>query len=889
MSEQDSGTGAGSGGGAPERFAVDLTNCDREPIHLLGSVQSFGFLVAVSRDWTIQQVSANSGDWLGGAPDRLIGRPLAEVMSHGAVHALRNRMQYLREEDMAERLFGQPVVEGGAPLDLAIHLSGGQIVIEGEAAAPAETAPASETVRAMVARLRAVTDLERLLEEAARLLQALTGYDRVMVYRFDEDDSGEVVAQSLRGGMDSFLGQRFPASDIPRQARLLYLRNWTRIIGDVEAEPVPVVPARNPAGAPLDLSMSVLRSVSPIHLEYLRNMGLRGSLSVSLVVDGRLWGLLACHHRDPLVVPLSTRTAAELFAQVFSLLLESRERDRQTAYDARAQSLHRRLIGALATDASTVQNIASYFDEMREILDCDGVGIWLDGAATLSGATPEPQAFERLIGFLCEAAGERLYATHHLCSVWPAAEALLPDCAGLLAVPISRRPRDYLVFFRREIAGSVTWAGDPAKPAEPGPHGPNGPRLTPRKSFEAWQEVVQGQSRRWSANERRFAEALRVTILEVVLRVTEAAERERENARQRQELLIAELNHRVRNILALMRAIVGQSREGVDNVAAFASVLGERIQALARAHDQITRDAWGPAPLRSLIEAETSAYLGHKAGRVRLGGPEVLLQPQAFSTLALVVHELVTNAATHGSLSGSSGSIAVEWELEPGGGLAIRWQEMNGPPVQAPQRRGFGSTIIERSVPYDLHGEAEISYGIGGLSARFLVPTHHILPGAPEEQAERAAAQGGGDAPLPASGGRALVVEDNMIVAMEAEDILRELGFGQTESVASVATALQQIEAARPDFALLDVNLGRESSFPVADRLSELGVPFVFATGYGDNAAVPPAHAERPRLSKPFNADSFRQAFGTLWAGGASAAVGTRDVGARSAGAEGEP
>lgn len=871
MNGQGLGTGDLPGDVAPERFAVDLDNCDREPIHLLGAVQPFGFLVTLSRDWTIQQVSANSADWLGAAPDRLIGRPLTEVMSRDAVHGLRNRMQYLYGEDAVERLFGQPVVEGGAPLDLAIHLSGGQIVVEGEPAPADEAVPASGTVRAMIGRLRSVREFDRLLEEAARLLQALTGYDRVMVYRFAEDGSGEVVAQSLRGGMESFLGQRFPASDIPQQARRLYLRNWTRIIGDVEAEPVPVTPARDPAGTPLDLSMSVLRSVSPIHIEYLRNMGLRSSLSVSVVVDGKLWGLLACHHRAPLIVPLSTRTAAELFAQVFSLLVEARERDRESAYDARAQSLHRRLIGALAAEASTAQNIASYFDEMREVLACDGVGVWLDGEATLSGTTPDPQEFEKLIGFLCETAAEGAYATQHLCSVWPAAAALLPRCAGLLAVPISRTPRDYLVFFRREVASTVTWAGDPAKAVVPGPLGTNGQRLTPRKSFEAWQEVVRGQSRPWSAAERRFAEALRVATLEVVLRLTEVANRERESARQRQELLIAELNHRVRNILALMRAIVGQSREGADSVAAFASVLGERIQALARAHDQITRDAWGPAPLRSLIEAETSAYLGREAHRVRLEGPEVLLQPQAFSTLALVFHELVTNAAKHGALRDSSGSIGVDWQLEPEGGLTIGWRETNGPPVQAPTRRGFGSTIIERSVPYDLHGEAEVTYERGGLAARFRVPAHHIVANPVPEGAERASAQRRGDTPPPASGGRALVVEDNMIVAMEAEDILRELGFEQTESVASVATALRQIEAARPDFALLDVNLGRETSFPVADRLSELGVPFVFATGYGDHAVVPAAHGERPRLSKPFSADSFRRAFGGLRPKGAPA------------------
>ncbi len=866
-------------------FEVDLSNCDREPIHLLGAVQSFGFLVAVSSDWLIQHVSANSAEWLGLPPDDLLGRPLAEVFGSAAVHAIRNRLQYLRGQESVERLFDLKATKHGRPLDLAIHLSGRSIVIEGEAAAGGSEAggeaagPASGTTRAMIARLQAAPSLPQLLDDAARLLQALTGYDRVMVYRFAENGSGEVVSEARRGGAESFLGQRFPASDIPQQARELYRRNWIRIIADADSAPVPVEPQRSPGGAPLDLSMSVLRSVSPIHIEYLQNMAVRGSLSVSVIVRGQLWGLIACHHPGPLVVSLQSRTAAELFAQVFSLLIEAREREAEAASDQRAQSLHRRLMSTLASDATTAENLAAYVEEMREALDCHGVGIWSDGAATLTGVTPNADEVGALVRFLNRAAAGELYATHHLSAHCEQGAALLPRVAGLLAVPISRRPRDYLLFFRREVASTVTWAGDPAKAVGYGPVGPNGPRLTPRKSFEAWQQVVHGQSTPWTAAERRFAEQLRVTILEVILRLTEAASRDREKARQKQELLIAELNHRVRNILALMRALVGQSREGVDSVEDFAAVLGDRIQSLARAHDQITRDNWSPAALRGLIEAETSAYLAQKADRVRLDGPELLLHPQAFSTVALVVHELVTNAAKHGALCDSTGEIAVSWRLDADGDLTLDWREIGGPPVQAPSRRGFGSTIIERSVPYDLGGEAELDYALDGLRARFLVPAHHLAPGpagaaAPSAPAADAATPRRADRDL----GQALVVEDNMIVAMEAEDLLTGLGFSRCESVGTVESALRLLDARTPDLAVLDVNLGRETSFKVADRLAELEVPFVFATGYGEHAVMPPEHASRPRLSKPFNSESFARILQAARGAGGAAAAGESEV-----------
>ncbi|MCJ2032929.1 HWE histidine kinase domain-containing protein [Methylobacterium sp. J-068] len=835
---------------------VDLSSCDREPIHVLGAIQPFGFLVAVSPDWIVVRASENAARWLGHSDADLLGLPLSDLMDAEAIHLIRGHLQALRGPDAIDRIFGTALQPGGSSFDIALHISGGSIVIEAEPSV-SEHLDAGNLVRSMVGRLQQTVGFDPFCREAARQMRALTGFDRVMVYRFDPDGSGAVIAESARSGLAPYLGLHYPASDIPKQARALYERNWLRIIADVEAPPVAVLPQRDPEGHPLDLSMSTLRTVSPIHIEYLRNMGVAASLSVSILRGGKLWGLFACHHTEPRHISLERRTGAELFGQMFSLILESREREAETAYEASSRALHDRLMGALASGGTSLENITGFLDDIAGIVTCDGIGVWVNGEVTLRGATPTAEEFAGLVRFLNRTATSRAFATHEIGAVHPPAADYTERAAGLLAVPISRAPRDFLVFFRREIARTVTWAGSPEKPVT---LGPNGLRLTPRKSFEAWTEVVHGQSLPWSAVDLRIAEALRITLLEVILRLTDSAEKERKTSQERQELLIAELNHRVRNILNLIRGIVAQSRSGTDSVEDFAGVIGQRIQALARAHDQITTTNWGPGSLRDLIALEAEAYLGERVERVRLKGTDVLLEPQAFSTLALVVHELMTNSAKYGALSDTSGQVEVAWERDAAECLVVHWRESEGPPVKPPTRRGFGTTLIERSIPYELKGEAEITYELTGLRGRFVVPARYVraAPVAPA-QPQRGRESTPDLDPIALSG-TVLVVEDNMIIALEAEEILASLGARAVDMAGSVYEALRQIEASRPSFALLDVNLGSETSLPVARHLSKIGVPFVFATGYGESFRIPPELGTVAMIKKPYTADTLRRA-----------------------------
>jgi len=834
---------------------VDLTNCDREPIHELGAIQPFGFLLALSTDWLIRRASANIHEFFGVEAGDLLGTSAIPLFGEHAVHTLRNRLAMLRGPDAVERMFGL-TLPNGRRLDFALHMIGDLILVEGEDSSDEAATDAGSAIRAMMARLDATGDTLSFYREGARQVRALTGFDRVMVYRFDRDGSGEVVAEAARAGIGSFLDLRYPASDIPQQARKLYIRTPFRIIADIDAKPVPILPRLDETGTPIDLSLSVLRSVSPIHIEYLKNMGVGASLSISIIVEGQLWGLFACHHYGARRPSFERRSIAELFGQMFALKLESRERKELQAYETGARASSDRLLAAVAGDATLLDNPDWLGAMLRETVPCDGIAIWIDGKCAHSGLTPPPEAFAALVRRLSAMAAGRIFATDRLAETLESADAYSDVAAGLLAIPISRSPRDYVLLFRQEKVRTVKWAGDPHKPAQ---LGPNGPRLTPRKSFELWSQEVRGRSEPFSAAEIRVAEMLRASMIEVVLRLSDDAQEERRRFSERQELLIAELNHRVRNILSLIRGLVRQSLDPDADTRSTITLLEGRIESLARAHDQITQDNWSAAPLGRLIETEAAAYLGGKSRRLVCAGPAVLLHPNAFSTLALVFHELMTNSAKYGALS-DSGSVQVEWRLDEGD-LRIEWRERGGPAVQPPRRQGFGTTIIQRSIPYDLGGKAEVRYALTGLEADFCIPARHVAADDPAK-APAAAVSVASDSEVRRDvlAGTALLVEDSLIIAMDAEDILVRLGAARVVTAASIRQASQELDRDQFEIAVLDVNLGNETSLSIADALRAQGVPYIFATGYGEQLRLPPEHEGAQVIQKPYTLASLAYA-----------------------------
>jgi light-regulated signal transduction histidine kinase (bacteriophytochrome) len=842
----------------PGTAPVDLTNCDREPIHQLGRVQSYGTLLAVSQDWIVQHCSENAAGLLGLPEDSLLGRPLSDLIVSDGFERLRSNLRAAGQQDGTTRLFDVVLTARGQGFDVSMHYSGAHLIVELEPKTPRRGGDVMSEVYPHIRALPPEAGLADLAREAARGLRALSGFDSVMVYEFQPDQSGRVIAEDRADRGPRYMGQRFPASDIPAQARALYARALLRLIADTEDPGAAILPPQTVTGAPLDLSLSVTRAVSPIHIEYLRNMGVRASMSVSIMRDGELWGLFACHHDSPRYIDFERRTAIEMFAHLFAYEL-GRHLERQKAKaQADMAQLQSRLMAHMANGAALPETLLSVSDDLRAVIPHDGMVLFTDGHVHATGDAPTEEEFRALARVFDRSIGSGVFASEHLAEVHPPAADYAGRCAGVLAIPISRRPRDYIALCRREQVTTVDWAGDPAKPAT---LGPNGVRLTPRKSFEVWQETVRGRSAPWSPHARHAADLLRTVLLEIFLKITDAASEERRHAQQQQQLLISELNHRVRNILNLMRGLVAQTKSSARSLGEFTANLDGRIQSLARAHDQLTAERWEPASLKSLITCEFDAYAQPGARRLRIDGPDALIGPNAYTALALVLHEMTTNSVKYGALCDNSGSVRITLSEDRGGALEIRWVERGGPPVSPPRRRGFGTTIIETSIPHELKGDAQVDYHVTGLEARFRIPPAHVTAFLPEDRQPAAAPQARAPRAPAALQGRGLVVEDSLIIALDAQSTLEAAGASEVTICASVSEALATIAAGPPDFALLDVNLGKEQSVPVAERLAELGIPFVVATGYGEAQEIIAAYPPCEIVQKPFSEHSLAEAF----------------------------
>ncbi|UWR27822.1 GAF domain-containing protein [Sulfitobacter sp. S223] len=837
--------------------AVDLTNCDREPIHLLGGVQGYGCLIATSSDFMVKHVSQNVQDILHFSAEDAIGGRLIDLLPERTVHDLRTKLQILNVETSSSRLFGYDVLGDGRLFDVSVHTLDQTYVFEFEPKIDTENRDEMSLVQPLVARVRRAKDIKAACDQAAMAVQVMSGFDRVMVYQFDEDGTGEVIAEKRKSSMEPFLGLRYPASDIPKQARALYLRSTLRLISDVDGVVSPIVPPTNVQGIPMDLSMSVMRAVSPIHLEYLRNMGVSASMSVSIIKDGKLWGLFACHHETPRHIDFERRTAIELFAQFFSYELVQKIDIASRVQSSEARKLHDNLMIQLSGGTNLINGFEIIADELRGLIANDGVAVYSDGRYACLGDAPDEIEFKKLVRFLNTAPTGQVFATHRLPALYPEASDFSADIAGVLAVPISRTPRDYIVFFRREVAQSVKWAGNPNKPVEVGP---NGTRLTPRKSFDTWSELVRNTSAHWTGSEVQTGESLRLSLIEIVLKLTDESNETRQKAADKQELLIAELNHRVRNILNLIQGLVSQSRTGAKDVATYTKVLDGRVQALARAHDQLTRQEWSPSSLRQLIEVEVNAFLTDAKDRISITGDAPKLMPEAFSTMALVIHEMVTNAAKYGALTDHSGKILLNLRIQDDGALQIEWREIGGPPVQAPSRQGFGTTIIEKTIPYELKGTVKTRYLVTGFEADIMIPSTAVSDTQEVVADKTMSVADNKEKRSIKLSGDVLIVEDNMLIALDASDILKDNGADDVHMSGSVADALAVLEANTITFALLDVNLGDQTSLPIAQVLADRSIPFVLATGYGDAESITASYPPAVIAKKPFTAESIVKA-----------------------------
>ena len=830
---------------------VNLTNCDREAIHLPGSIQPHGCLLACDASASIVlRHSANAPHMLGSSND-LNGQRLESILGEELAHTVRNSLARTREASRPVLTFGVTLASGQT-FDISAHLFKGMAIIEFERCGLSIAEPI-ELARTLIAQVREIDHTDRLFRDAARFARAMLGYDRVMIYQLGADGAGKVVAEAKRVDLESFKGQYFPSSDIPQQARALYLRNPIRIISDAKGETVPIVPVLDLSGEPIDLSYAHLRSVSPIHCEYLSNMGVGASMSISIIVDGALWGLIACHHYSPRTLAMGQRIAAEMFGEFLSMHIETLRARQKLEAGAHA----RQLLDTLLRDANRATDIEEFLlsrmSDFKALIPCDGIGMSLGGQWAADGLTPANIAVPALLRFVEGMTEGRTWASNRLSMVHAIAQDYAADVSGVLVIPMSQHPRDYLILFRKEVVETLDWAGDPNKTYDTGPLGD---RLTPRKSFSVWKETVRQQSLPWTEQDRQFGEAIRVAIVEVVLHNSELLNVERSKADVRQRMLNEELNHRVKNILALIGALVAHPTTEGQTLSGYVATLRGRIQALSLAHDQVVRGDGGGS-LRALLNAELSPYRTC-ADAIELTGPNVVLDARAYSVMALVLHELATNAAKYGALSRAAGALEVSWSIDAGGACGIAWRERGGPTVSPPSRTGFGSVLIDRSIPFDLGGTSAVEYLPEGLQGHFRVPAKHLTLADPVEIPHTTATNA-----LPGldfsnlADACVLILEDQLVIAVGLEQILFNANIEDVVTAGSEAETMRLLAVRKPDVAVLDINLGTGTSIAVAEELTRLNIPFLFATGYGDSFTIPDHLKRIPVVRKPYDGVSI--------------------------------
>jgi two-component system, chemotaxis family, sensor kinase Cph1 len=614
---------------APAFGNADLSNCEREQIHLAGSIQAHGALLVLSDPGhVVVQASGNARSFLNQSRD-VIGRRLADLGGNIAARAkahLGPTLQTLPVSFQCE--IGRPEKS----CDVLMHrLPEGNLIVEFERAGPVVDG-AAQLDAALKCILEAAS-LRKLCDEAARLFKEVTGYDRVMVYRFDDDGHGEVFAERCKPKLEPFLGNWYPASDIPQIARRLYERNRVRIVADVEFKPIPLKPAICPAtGRQLDMSLCFLRSTSPIHIQYLKNMGVGATLVISLMVGGRLWGLVSCHHYAPRVVPFAVRAICELLAEAVATRVLALENFARAQSELSIRRLEQRMMEAIGREGDWRAALFDSSNVLLEPLRATGAALLFEGQVHTVGDVPATQPLRDIGEWLSTKCGHSIFASKSLATDEPRFSELTPLASGMIAVPISSTRDEFLIWFRPERIRTVTWGGDPTKPMIIG----NDPfDLSPRRSFAQWTQVVDGTSEPWTAADLSAARLVGDAVADVIfqfrsVRMLIARSQLDHVSRQvslaEQPVLIADADGMVLLANEALRALLGKGAGSLLAMSDFADFCQDKAEVKSRLKDlvrlgltwrgeaRLSTDAPGSLPLMvrgDKIYSRPGAVLGY--------------------------------------------------------------------------------------------------------------------------------------------------------------------------------------------------------------------------------------------------------------------------------------
>jgi two-component system, chemotaxis family, sensor kinase Cph1 len=502
---------------------------DQEPIKFISFTQPHGVFLSIKEpELTILQVSNNTLQFLGFAPEYLLNQPLSKLIDNEQINIFRD---YLSQQDLqSTNPIEFPIKIAGQNIDFdgVIHRNKDVLILELEPRILDKSQVFFKfypLIKLAISKLKGADDLHNVCQILVQEVRKITGFDRVMLYKFDDDGHGYVIAEEKINHIESYLGLHYPESDIPRVARELFTSNYTRLIPDTSAETIEIIPRNNPiTNQPTDLTNSMLRSASTCHIQYLHNMGVGASLTISLIKNQKLWGLIACHHQSPKYLPYEIRSACEILGQMASLELANKEDKEDSEYQIYLTSIQAKLVEYMSIDENFIHGLISKEINILNLVNAQGAVICFNNEYINIGNTPTQKDIQNLVAWIGENLKEPIFYTNHLYQFYPDAEKFHNLASGLMVISISRSQKNYILWFRPEALQTVDWAGNPYQTFTEIEDKNKNIQLSPRQSFALWKEIVYLKSLPWKSSEISAALELRNSIIGVILRKVDELE-----------------------------------------------------------------------------------------------------------------------------------------------------------------------------------------------------------------------------------------------------------------------------------------------------------------------------------------------------------------------------